>query len=422
MTAQDSQSHFLSGKKIVVAGAGIAGLSFAIALKKLWPPSIKPPVVIIYERDAEELALGREGYSLSLNGIDRDSGLYALRQLGLLDEIIKLAVFRVEDQGHGKGHFTMWTHEFQPMISVRPKIIPELPTSGMRIARKDLRRVLVEATAAGSTDIRWGAACTAAQQLSDGRLRIRLVDEDSVEREEECDVLVAADGASSKVRACLRPDDNLQFAGAVQIAGSARFETAIPSPLDTNWGGVLTGTGAACFFSRVDQNSLVWALSILEGNPRPKYDNHDSQQVRDMLREARELGKDIAEPFKSILDATDPSTTLILNAMDKQPFSHDMNSGPVIFIGDANHAVSPFAGNGANLALKDGWDLADQLCQSNNLTRAVTTYDKRSVPRAVATLNSSHWRIKVGHATGLGYWMYRIFFTAAGTFMRLLGQ
>ncbi|KAI3340087.1 putative monooxygenase [Ustulina deusta] len=421
MSAQEGQKHFLSGKKIVVAGAGIAGLAFAIALRELWPPSIEPPVVVIYDRDVEESSIGREGYSLSLNGIDRDSGLYALKQLGLLDEIIKLAVYRVEDQGRGQGHFTMWTHAFQPMICVRPKVIADLPTAGIRITRKDLRRILVDAASA-SSEIRWGTACTSVQHLDDGRLRIRLVNEESAERDEECDILVAADGAASKIRACLRPDDNLQFAGSVQMAGSARFETAIPSPLDTNWGGVLTGTGASCFFSRVDQHSLVWALSILASEPRSKYDNRDPQQVQEMLRQVRELGRDITEPFKSIIDATDPSTTVILNAMDKQPFPHDLKAGPVLFIGDSNHAVSPFAGNGANLALKDGWDLAEQLCQSNTLNRAVMTYDKRSVPRATATLKSSHWRIKVGHVTGWRYWMYRIFFTVAGTMMNIFGQ
>ncbi|GAW23332.1 hypothetical protein ANO14919_128880 [Xylariales sp. No.14919] len=421
MSAHEAQQHFLSGKKIVVAGAGIAGLAFAIALRKLWPPSIEPPVVVIYDRDAKESSIGREGYSLSLNGVDHDSGLYALKQLGLLDEIVDLAVFSVEEQDRKTGHFTMWTHEFQPMISVRPKAIAGLPTAGMRIARRDLRRVLVEAASA-STDIRWGTACTSVQQLEGGRLRIRLVDEESAETEEECDLLVAADGASSKIRACLRPDDNLQYAGSVQMAGSARFEADLPSPLDANWGGVLTGTGASCFFSRVDQHTLVWALSILEPEPRPKYDNSDSQQAREFLRQVREFGRDIAEPFQTILDATDPSTTLVLNARDKQPFPHDMKTGPVLFVGDANHAVSPFAGNGANLALKDGWDLAEQLCQSTNLNRAAKAYDKRSIPRAVSTLKSSHWRIKVGHATGLSYWMYRIFFTAVGAILSLLGR
>ncbi|KAI1111054.1 putative monooxygenase [Nemania sp. NC0429] len=415
------RDHFLSGKKIVVAGAGIGGLAFVIALRKLWPSSIEPPTVILYDRDAEGSSIGRQGYSLSLHGADRDGGLYALKQLGLLDAILDLAVFRVQDQGRGTGHFTMWTHDFQPMISVRPKAAVGLPTAGIRIARRDLRRVLVEAASA-SAEIRWGTACTSVRQLDDGRLRIQLMNEESLETEEDCDLLVAADGASSKIRACLRPEDNLQFAGSVQMAGSSRFEAAIPPPLDTSYGGVLTGTGAACFFSRIDQHTLVWALSILEAAPRPKHDNTDLHQVQEMLRQVRELGKDITEPFKTIVDATDPSTTLVLNAMDKPPFSHDLKAGPVVFIGDANHAVSPFAGNGANLALKDGWDLAEQLCQSSGLRAAVVAYDRRSVPRAVSTLKSSHWRIKVGHARGLTYWMYRTFFTVVGLVMTLFGQ
>jgi 2-polyprenyl-6-methoxyphenol hydroxylase-like FAD-dependent oxidoreductase len=421
MSTHKAHEHFLSGKKIVVAGAGAAGLSFAIALRKLWDPSIQPPVIVIYDRDNKESSIDRGGYSLSLNGADRDSGLYALKQLGLLDDILDLAVFRVEDQGEGKGNFTMWTHEFKPMISIRSKAPSDLPTAGIRISRRDLRRVLVEAVSA-HTEIRWGTACASVRRLDNGRLRIQLLDQESGgETDEECDILVAADGASSKIRGCLRPDDSLRFAGVVQMAGSARFEGQIPPPLDTNWGGVLTGTGAACFFSRIDQDTLVWALSVLEPTPRPKYDKSDPQQVEEMLRQVRERGKDITEPFKTILDATDPSTTLILNARDKQPFPHDLTAGPILFIGDANHAVSPFAGNGANLALKDGWDLAEQLCQSSSLDRAMTNYDKLSIPRAIATLKSSHWRIKVGHVTGMGYWMYRIFFTMAGTMMKFLG-
>jgi 2-polyprenyl-6-methoxyphenol hydroxylase-like FAD-dependent oxidoreductase len=62
--------HFLSGRHIVVAGAGIAGLSFVVALRKLWLTGVPPPRITIFERDSEHDALGREGYSLSLAGFN----------------------------------------------------------------------------------------------------------------------------------------------------------------------------------------------------------------------------------------------------------------------------------------------------------------------------------------------------------------
>jgi 2-polyprenyl-6-methoxyphenol hydroxylase-like FAD-dependent oxidoreductase len=43
--------------------------------------------------------------------------------------------------------------------------------------------------------------------------------------------------------------------------------------------------------------------------------------------------------------------------------------------------MSPFAGNGANMALMDGWELANELCKSNSLLAAVTAYDLFSLPR-----------------------------------------
>jgi 2-polyprenyl-6-methoxyphenol hydroxylase-like FAD-dependent oxidoreductase len=74
----------------------------------------------------------------------------------------------------------------------------------------------------------------------------------------------------------------------------------------------------------------------------------------------------------------------------------------VVFLGDANHAVTPFAGAGACLALSDGWDLAEQLVKHEKFEDALKAYDELSIPRAKNVLRMSHFTIKFGH--GKGWW------------------
>ncbi|KAH8881672.1 FAD/NAD(P)-binding domain-containing protein [Thozetella sp. PMI_491] len=409
--------HFLQGKKIIVAGAGVAGAAFVTALYKLWDPALKPPEVIVYDRDTRESTLAREGYSLSLHGVDKDGGLVAVQQLGMLDEILDASVL-----GINSGKFKMWDSNWRELIAVRPKPFGDLPSPSVRIARRDLRRILVEAAEKTPANIHWGASCTAARRHEDGRIQVTISGEDGQVTEQECDLLIAADGARSKVRASFRPDDNLQSAGAVQLGGSAYFPQGIPSPLNEDWGLLVSGDGVCCFVSAVDKEHVVWALSKREeprGGPRR---GMTPEEFSEFKNEALELGASFGEQFRTIVEATDASTAIVLPAYDKAPFSHDMTLQGVVFLGDANHAVSPFAGNGANLALKDGWDLAEKLCKASGLQPAVAAYDKVSLRRAVSTLKSSHQRISLGHCTGFKYMLFMAGLAAGRFFMSITGQ
>lgn len=397
------RQHFLTGKTVIVAGGGVAGTAFVAGLRKNWDSAYEPPRIIIYERDSEDFAAQREGYSLSLTGYSSSGGLVALRNLGLLDDIFATAISGRE----GLGSFKIWGPNWKELIKLRHRPVDDLPTPSIRVARRELRRVLQNAI--GTTQIQWKSRCTSARRLENGRVRVEIIkDEDGVESvvEEDCDLLVAADGAHSKLRAYLRPDDNLEFAGAILRGGLSRFPDGLPKPLKQDWGFMLSGTGVSCFFSPVDETSLVWGVGHLEDKPVPPLDLDSPNQVQAVMDRALHLGAKFKEPFRTIVEHTDPRTTMCLNARDKAPFSHDTSDLPVVFIGDSNHAVSPFAGYGANLALNDAWDLASQLCKGSSLQEAVAAYDQLAVPRAQQILEGSRARLKQGHSTGMRYWVF----------------
>ncbi|KAK3934309.1 putative dna mismatch repair protein msh6 protein [Diplogelasinospora grovesii] len=394
--------HLLEGKDIIVAGGGIAGSAFVAALHKLWDPTLTLPKITVFDRDTREVSANREGYSLSLNGIDKDGGLVALQQLGLLDEILGHSVL-----GINAGKFEIWDQNWGSLLALKPKPYGNLPTATMRIARKDLRRILIENAEKANATFNWGCACTAAERLENGRIRVTVTDEAGQTSTDDCDLLVAADGAHSKIRASFRPDDSIKYAGAIQMGGNGKFPGGpLPSPVDEDWGLMLSGQGVCCFFSAVDKENVVWGLSRREPERQGHARNFSTEQLAALKKEALELGHMFAEPFRTIVEATDAATAFYLPARDKEPFKHDESLEGIVFIGDANHAVSPFAGNGANLALKDGWDLAEKFCQRSSWKAAVAAYDAASYPRAVATLKTSHQRIGLGHCTGIKYTLF----------------
>jgi len=402
MSTSKDTSCFIAGKKIIVAGAGIGGLAFATALHKQLAsldPLLPRPSIIIYEKDAWD-ATGREGYSMSIRSDGVSKGMQTLRKLGILDSTLAASITGIQGGG---GNFCLWDRNWNEIMRAIVQVKDGLPQPHMRVARNVLKSQLLAAVPKEGVEIHWGTGCTGAVKLDDGRVGVQLSD-GSID---ECDLLIAADGSRSKIRSGLMPDSELTFAGAIQIIGNSRFEGNIPKPADQDWGLYLDGSGSGLFVSPIDQKHAVWALSYRTQEPRdiPKQPL-SQEQYDELIKEVMKRGETFKEPFPTLVKATEPSTFRILNAFDRQPFRHSQKNMNVVFIGDSNHAVSPFAGNGANLAMMDAWDLAEQLCKNDTLEDGLKAFDELMIPRAKSVIQFSHRTIGLAHATGWRLFLY----------------
>lgn len=340
---RSAQAHPLAGKRIIICGAGIGGLAFAIALRKSWYSTERcrlgsPPEIVIYEREELQQA-NREGYSMSIRSDKSTGGLQVLQRLGILDEVLDVSITGREPDA---GHFHIWDKDWKTLLRIKAQPVHGLPVLSMRIARKNLRLALIESLHDPSI-IHWGTKCEGARQLDNGRIQVQLAGGTDI-----CDLLVVADGAGSKIRSCLRPDDNLSYAGVVSIGATAEFsEKSIPAPADSDWGIVVSGRGTALFVSPVDESRALWNISYTSPEPRqPGKEPRSAEAIQELLAEALNRGSLLPEPFQTLVRATDTSTLHVMNAMDKQPIPHipAKTGGQIVFIGDSSHAVSPFAG------------------------------------------------------------------------------
>ncbi|KAM3446371.1 hypothetical protein MY3296_009725 [Beauveria thailandica] len=334
MLTAPSSCHFLEKKSIFVIGAGVSGTAFVASLRAIWDHEVTFPQVTVFDRDTRDTHERCGGYSLFLVGHDVSGGLIALSKVGLLDNVLRSAVAGVDSD----GTFKLWSSDWKELTGRQHSPISGIPTSSVRISRNEVRRVQLEAAQLNKEGaVQWDTRCVSVSKLPTGRMALEIIRcDDDEARVMECDRVVVADGANSKIRANLRPTDQLEYTEAVMRTGVSRFPGPLPKKIGRSWGFVLS------------------------------------------------------------------ATVMHMNAHDKLPFWHlDSESMPVILIGDCNHALSPFAGYGANLGLNDAWDLAEQLVKGKVLAKAIEAYDDISFPRANKIVTRARKMLQAGHSTGL---------------------
>lgn len=347
---------------IAVIGAGLGGLVLA---RVLHAAGVE---VAVFDADASREARTQGG----MLDIHEDTGQAALRAVGLH------AAFRALVHAGGEA-----LRVVDPSGVVRLAEEDEGDGGRPEVDRGLLRDLLLDALPDGV--VRWGAKASAARPLDDGRHEVRFADGSSI----TTDLLVGADGAWSRVRPLLSPA--VPAYTGVSFVESDLHDAAVRHPESA----ALVGSG---FFLSLGDNRGFLAHHEPDGSlhvytaVRAAEDWLDSIDFADPVAAKATVAAEL-EDWHPALRAlvTDADGPLVPRKIHALPVGHSWERVPgVTLLGDAAHLMSPFAGEGANLAMLDGAELAQALlAHPGDVEAALTAYETALFPRSAAAAADS---------------------------------
>ncbi|MFI2643987.1 FAD-dependent oxidoreductase [Streptomyces sp. NPDC018610] len=347
---------------IAVIGAGLGGLALARVLR------VHGIEAAVFDLDASPAARTQGG----MLDIHEDSGQEALRAAGLHDRFRELiheggqatrvldkdAVVHLDEADDGTGE--------------RPEV-----------DRGDLRDLLLGSLPEGA--VRWGAKVTEARPLGGGRHEVSLADGSVF----TTDLLVGADGAWSRIRPLVSTARPVYTGVSFVEVDLHDADVRHPVAAETVGGGFFFALGAGRgFLAHREPDGSLHVYVALRA-PEDWLDGIDFTDAGAAKEHVLEHFADWDKSLRSLV--ADADGALVPRRIHALPVGHRWDRVPgVTLVGDAAHLMSPFAGEGANLAMLDGAELGRFIAaRPDDVEAALTAYEEKLFPRSESSAAES---------------------------------
>ena len=342
--------------KALIIGGGIAGPVTGIFLKQAGIDAE------VFEAWPYSTGIGGGGLQIAPNG------MHVLAEIGLADDMIA--------RGSVAESFDFHSQSGDRLGSLNRNMKARFGQPAVNMCRTTLNEMLINKAWCANVELRFEKRLVAIEDRADQPIVAHFADGSSAEG----DFVIGADGVHSAVRGHVVPDGPKPFdTGLIGFGGFVPRAVIEHSPIGRR---VVTTFGQSGFFgygfcsSDPADGVMWWSTQPSHGVDAATYRAMSQDQLRQHLRKFHAGWHD---PILPIIDAAE--NIVVTDTLDVATLP-TWSRKRTLLIGDAAHATSPHAGQGASLALEDAMRLGRLMQSRQELSLTFQNFEAERRPRA----------------------------------------